>query len=460
MKRRIALLILVLGAGPACGGDDLDPTNPGPDLGVDIGLEVGPTVQSFELRVEAVDTDGRTLPIAARVACDMPDGKRAEHATDADGRLPLTVDWSAADANGALAFTLQIDGYPLLSYAGITPEVLTEELAEDGALHLTVLEEQLRRVDRRAFVPLRGDVENVPLQADAVYVSASATWSTTFDTYPVPISITPLHDWVRYQLLVPGGPPFQLVAVAYGYDYDWASGRLTREVFGWALAESDGVFGDTTIDIDLAEALEPGRVSGHVTFPEVADTAFFDEARYCTTVRTYPGAMDVGLPTYLAPTVDGVDFAFQWVEPDGHTLMWGHFLDRRGAHSRVWLTGPPTRGTAAIPFLEPPEATVSADGAGIDWTLNRIDDADDTVRHWVAVYQNGCPGTRPSAAEHVVQVPAGVRSTTIPAPPSGIDRAEIYSDHSCAEVILCDEDDALPGRCARFARSRGLSVSP
>ncbi len=445
MKRCFALavpsLMLVL-ALAAC--SDPAPVPPPPDRGVpdtrapdagpqpdkalpdkgpapDQAIANGPlTITVYKSDPFTWDTSKTPFP-GATVAFDLPDGKRLELTTGADGKATVSdVAWSKGTVNA----TGHAKGMRPISYLGIRKQ--------DGDQELWLLPL------KPAWVPVSGAAAK-NMDAAAKYWAGGPTVSSQPMSYGVG----------TYATGVPSGVPFSLIGMQYDVDNATASPRdRLFKIAGWCKADSPAITTATTLDIDCAVKQPVTAFKATITLPTDPKSLL----RTSTTGLVFVSDFDSALTSFLGYAskatiaADGKSFNLEaeHVSLAAFKAPLTQYVLSLGAYqgSVVASEGAPKDGTTVSGFLEqatllqPAKPTTAmAFGDPIEWSTTETG-----VRTVIALSRGNLQAQNLEQVWFLWAMP-GTTKLTLPEPPSTVDVAELLgSDPIYGQVNLCEFD--------------------
>lgn len=201
-----------------------------------------------------------------------------------------------------------------------------------------------------------------------------------------------------YELGVPAGQEFSLVAWEFEPDENWGEDRVIDEVLlACAVVDQPALSGPATVDIDFADAVAVQSFEGSVAAP--ADTILAEQGYLYATV--WAGEAYMGFSPSTAPGADGAsyDFRIEYVEVAGYTPDTRLWIDGPdGSTSTIWIEGGlPAEGAQDLGLLAPPRRTEPSGsgpfewGQAISWTPSP--DADAMLLYFADIGQIGLVST-------------------------------------------------------------------
>lgn len=380
-------------------------------------------VQTDTLNFEVFDPAGPVVE-GVVIAVDHVDGSRVELVTDADGSASVEMDID--DFAGAIS---HVDGRSLTV---VTATWGREDWGDDETIGMFSW----------SLEPVDSTVTTTPY-ADWVTISgallhkaelhSSALVSTT-----IPGWAYQADDTISYEIGVPPGQAFTMVALEFQPDPDWGEDRIIDHVFhGWATLDQPGLTEDTVIDVDFADAAEPTYVSGSVPMPQnellATGGAFYMEL--------LGDAAWVGFSSHTEVGDDEAHFDFEaeYLSLAGTTPgAWLSVTTTEGAGSYLslsdWL---PVEGAQDPGLPEPPHRTAPLGAGPFAWDAKVAwEEAEyPVISYWADAGQVG-----------VVYVGNDEEEYTMPAFPSSSTR--LSTGTHLGEVATCtstNEDPACEG---------------
>lgn len=437
----LAAAVLMLGA-LACDSDSGKPADAGAaDLQVgDAAVDQKATDQGSTgtLSITVVSQDGvfwqnywladtaSTAPLSgATVAADLPDGRREELTTGADGKVTFEdVGWPS----GTAAVTAHADGHIMRSLVGIS------EADGEQTLYL------LRVKQQPEMVEVSGTAQNLEPDYNNIRVGATA-WGYMDG-----------GNKTDYTVLVEKGKPFALYGMHTILELTGTQ-DTSEQCLGWTKADHQGATGPITLDLDFADKLTPVQVTGTFDLPATDGSPLAAEGEPSFSVRKQGTSALLGLTTTSTKQQDGT-FAFEGeyielADTTGIQTTYHAMTLTYWDGSFIEIEGYPEDGAVVSDFLDVPNLEPASYSlqpkAPIAWS-----NPDPDVIPMIHLYRQDT-----SLPAWIVEGMSGASSLTLPEVPSTVVASKLVGEDGKAlgRVHFCADLDVERQWCARHAHS-------
>lgn len=318
------------------------------------------------------------------VAVDTTDGERLEAVSGADGFAVFELEIERFATAIAHA-----DGW---NFVAVTADAVVPDYAPGYALS--------------AF-PMwtLTTAARLPVNAGGSEVMVSGALLNRVGDNPVVVRATTSYDEffeedgpTEYELGVPSGQDFSLIAFEFEADENWGEDREISEVLlACAVVDQPALSAAATVDIDFADAVAVQSFEGNVLAP--ADTILAEQGYLYAIV--WAGEAYMGFSPSTAPGADGAsyDFRIEYVDVAGYTPDTRLSIDGPdGSTSTIWIEGGlPAEGAQDLGLVAPPRRTEPSGSGPFDWgqaiSWTPSPDADANLLYFADIGQIGLAWT-------------------------------------------------------------------
>jgi hypothetical protein len=276
----------------------------------------------------------------------------------------------------------------------------------------------------------------------------ATSWGTSFE----------MGASMSYTVNVEAGKPFSL----YGFHLKF--GSTGQEVdcvcYGWAKADHAGSTQPVTLNLDLAQALTPEKVTGTMTLPTGGLVATASLPRWW--VRQKEKSVILGIATKTTKKPNGeFDYEGEYIKPTDTTGVLTTYLAQVGMTdwfgSYIEVEGFPQAGAKVGPFLDVPELTKPASvtaplrrNGTIEWK-----NPEPTAVPLIMIQKGKW---KPYA--WIVEGKPGMTTITLPDLPTTASATDVLGTDASvpAKVVLCGDRDVAKQWCPKHADGKEFLI--